>query len=144
MTDSNIDRRIDRLKTIKSAFILEARSLQDQGLAAYAMPFYRKAGELENELAQLFHAQHDDRNASVSELSAASCLVQARQYQAALQILEKLAGRFPEAERLMAECRGKEDVPVHAATPALESLVHLLVRKRVISEGEWTQALKAG
>ena len=53
MPNRDVNRQIEGLKTIKSAFLIEARALADAGLAAASWPFYRRAAELECELADV-------------------------------------------------------------------------------------------
>ncbi len=142
-SDFDLDRRMERLKTVKSAFILEARSLNEQGLAAFAGPLFRRAAELECELADLFRLQNDSKNAAVSLFSAGSCLVHARQYRSAAEILETVADRFPEAQGLIADCGDQDDLPIVAETPALQTLIELLVKKGVITEDDWLVAFSA-
>jgi len=38
---------------------------------------------------------------------------------------------FPDACSLIAECEGKEDVPLTGATPGLQALINLLVKRRL-------------
>jgi tetratricopeptide (TPR) repeat protein len=141
MPNKEIDLRIERLKTVKSAYILEANASMARGLEAVAMELFLKAGELELELANLFQSRNDSRNAQVSFLSAGSCLLRAKQYRNARKWLESAAEQFPEARELIAQCEGKDDVPLSAATPGLQALIGLLVKKKVIEEGEWAEAL---
>ena len=143
MPDNDATDRMQRLRTVKSAFILEARSLKDQNLAVFALPLYRRAADLELELADLFRSMGRDRDAWVNLFSAASCLVQARQFQAAAPLLEQVADKFPEAKEMLAECQGKSDEPLVTNTPAVQALVDLLIRKRLITTDEWTEALQA-
>jgi hypothetical protein len=143
MSDLDLGRRIERLKTVKSAFILEARSLSEQGLAAFARPLFRRAAEMECELADVFRLKNDSRNADVSLFSAGSCLVQARQFRSAAEILETVTDRFPEAQALIAECGDQDDLPVVAETPALQTLIELLVKKGLITEEDWVGAFAA-
>jgi hypothetical protein len=143
MSDIDLDRKLERLKSVKSAFILEARSLNEQGLTAFANPLLRRAAELECELAGLFRLKGDSRNAAVSLFSAGSCLVQARQYRSAVEILETLTDRFPEAQELIAQCGDHDDLPVVAETPALQTLIELLVKKGLITEDDWMDAFAA-
>ena len=143
MPDSRAKSRIERLRTVKSAFILEARSLKEQGCPSFAVPLFRRAAELECELAELFGAQEDQTNRSVSLLSAASCFVEARQYRTAVRTLEDVADRFPEAKQLIAECGDKEDVPVPVEPAALQSLIDLMVKKGLITQHDWADAIRA-
>jgi hypothetical protein len=135
-------RQIEGLKTIESAFLLEAGALVDAGLVAAAWPFYRRAAELECELADLFEAQGNVRDAGVSRFSAASCFLQARQYRTARELFRRVVDVFPEAEGLMTECGDKEDAPAIVQTPGLEALIGLLVRKGIISDDDWVQAVQ--
>ena len=141
MPNKETDPKLERLKTLKSAYILEADASMARGLEAVAMGLFLKAGELELELAEMFRSQNDSRSAQVSLFSAGSCLFRARQYRSAIKWLELAVGQFPEARELIAQCEGKEDVPLSAATPGLQALIGLLVKKKVIEEGEWAEAL---
>ena len=143
MLDDDIAARIGRLKTIKSAFLLEARSLDHQSLSLFALPFFRRAADIESELARLFESSDRPNDALVSLFSAGSCLVRARQFYSAIPILERVVEKFPEAKEMLAECQGKQDQPLAAEMPPLHALVDLLVKKGLISEGEWTKALQA-
>jgi hypothetical protein len=105
------------------------------------MGLFLKAGDLELELAEAFRSQNDDRNANVSFLSAGSCYLRAKQYRNAVKWLELAAAHFPEARELIAQCEGKDDVPLNAGTPGLQALIGLLVKKKVIEEREWAEAL---
>lgn len=129
MRDRDMNRQIEGLKTVKSAFLLEAHALTDAGLVAAAWPFYRRAGELECELADLFESQDNPREAGVSRFSAASSFLLARQYRTAWELFRQVVDLFPEVEGLMTQCVDKEDAPGLAETPALEALIRLLVRK---------------
>lgn len=141
MANKWIALKIDRLKTLKSAYILEADASMARGLEAVAMGLFLKAGELELELAEVFRSQNDLRNAQVSLLSAGSCLLRARQYRSAIKWLESAADQFPEAREMISQCEGREDVPLGAATPGLQALIELLVKKKVIEEREWADAI---
>ena len=143
MSDRDTARQMAGLKTIKSAFLLEARALADAGLPTAAWPFYRRAAELECELADLFETQGNPRDAGVSRFSAASCFLLARQYRTAGELFQQVADQFPDAEGLMIQCQDKEDAPGIAETPALEALIRLLVRKGIISDDDWVQAVQA-
>ena len=143
VVDRDTNRQLEGLKTVKSAFLIEARALADAGLAAAAWPFYRRAAELECELADLFQTQDNPRDAGVSLFSAASCFLMARQYRTAWELFQRVVGAFPEAEGLMTQCVDKEDAPGIAETPALEALIRLLVRKGIISDDDWVQAVQA-
>jgi len=143
MSDSPANSRIERLKAVKSAFILEARSLSERGSPTFAIPLFRRAAELECELAELFGARKDQRNRAVSLLSAGSCFVEARQYRTAARTLAEVADQFPEAKQLIAECGDKEDLPAPVEPPALQSLIDLMVRKGLITEDDWADAIRA-
>ena len=144
MPDKSIDLKIDRLKAVKSAYILEAGASMARGLDAVGMGLLLKAAEMELQLAELFRSQKDDeRNAQVSLLSAGSCFLGARQYRTALVLLAQVVDRFPDARGLIAQCEGKEDAPVAAVTPGLQALIELLVKKKVIDEREWADAFAA-
>jgi hypothetical protein len=141
MPNNSTARKIEGLKTLKSAYILEADASMARGLEAAAMGLFLKAGELELELAEIFRSQNDDANAQVSFLSAGSCYLRAKQYRSAIKWLELAAVQFPETRELIAQCEGKEDLPLNAATPGLQALIGLLVKKGMIEESEWAQAL---
>ncbi len=143
MSEKPIDLKIERLKAVKSAYLLEADASMARALEPVAMGLFLKAGELEMELAELFRSENDYRNAQVSLLSAGSCFLRARQYRSAVKLLQQVVERFPEASDLVAQCEGKEDVPLTGATPGLQTLIELLVRKKVIEEREWAEALAA-
>ena len=96
-----IKQQLDRLKAIKSAFILEAQALVARGLEVYARPLYDRAAQSELTLADLFESQGRRDDADISLLSAGFCLVKARQFQAAAPILERVADVFPEAQQLL-------------------------------------------
>ena len=59
----------------------------------------------------------------------------------AIETLQEVAAEFADAQDLIAQCQGKEDVPLVAGTPGLQALVDLLVAKGVIQKTEWTAAL---
>ena len=142
MHDTTIDLKIDRLKAVKSAYILEAAASMARGLDSVGTGLLLKAAEMELQLAELFRSQKDDeRNAQVSLLSAGSCFLRARQYRSALHLLEQVVERFPDARDLIAQCEGKEDAPVTNVTPGLQALIELLVKKKVIDEREWAEAI---
>ena len=86
-----MNRQIEGLKTVKSAFLLEARVLADAGLAAAAWPFYRRAAELECELADSFETQGNPRDAGVSLFGAACVSCLARQYRRPLNCFNGLS-----------------------------------------------------
>jgi tetratricopeptide (TPR) repeat protein len=140
MSDKSIALKIERLRAVKSAYILEADASTARGLEPVAIGLFLKAGEMEVELADLFRSNNDDKNAQVSLLSAGSCFLRARQYRLAMKSLEQAVERFPEAQGLIDECKGKEDVPLAGATPGLHVLIDLLVKKKVIEAGEWEEA----
>jgi len=143
MSNNSANARIERLKAVKSAFILEARSLKERGSPTFAIPLFRRAAELERELAELFGEEDDQRNRAVSLLSAGSCFVEARQYRTAVRTLEEVVDRFPEARQLIAQCGDKEDLPAPVEPPALQNLIDLMVRKGLITEDDWADAMKA-
>jgi hypothetical protein len=143
MSDSDIRDRIERLKAVKSAFILEAQSMADRGLLPLSMSLYESAADAELSLARLFESLNRQEDARISLFSAASCLVQARQYQKALPILEGVREAFPEAEQMILDCRDKEDEPILAGGPELRALISLLLKKGLITEAEWAKALDA-
>ena len=138
-----MDVKTEQLRALKSAYILEADASMARGLEAAAMGLFLTAGELELKLAEIFRSQNDTRNAQVSLFSAGSCFLRARQYRSAVTWLELTAEQFPEARDLIAQCAGKEDVPLTGATPGLQALIELLIRKKVIEESEWAEALAA-
>ena len=142
MPDQPTNVRIERLTTIKSAFLVEARSAKAQGLDTPAMALFLRAAEMELELAELFLARDEVNNAQVSWRSAGFSLLQARQFRRAAEALEKAAERFPDVRAALAECEGKDDVPLPMVTPGLQALIDLLVKKNVIEAGEWAEAMK--
>ena len=105
------------------------------------MDLFVKAAGLELELADWFESRSEQVNAQISRFSAASCFFRARQYRRARELFEQLLAVFPEAPKLIAECEGKEDVPLTGATPGLQALIDLLVKKKLIDEAEWAQAI---
>jgi hypothetical protein len=141
MANKPIDRKARRLEEVKSAYILEAQASLARGLDSAAMALFVKAGELEVELAELLESKGDQRNAQVSLLSAGSCFLRARQYRRAVPYLERAAALFPEARELIAECQGKDDALLTPGTPGLQALIGLLVKKHVIDEAEWAEAI---
>ena len=143
MSENDLAQRIGHLKTVKSAFILEAQCLVHQDLPFLALPFYRRAADLELELAELFGSLDRPKDALISLFSACSCLVQARQFRTAVAILEQVVEKFPEAKEMLDECQGKSDEPLATETPAVQALADLLVSKGVITNDEWTTALRA-
>ena len=135
------DVAISRLKAVKSAYIIEADASMASGHEAAAMDLFVKAAGLELELADWFESRSEQVNAQISRFSAASCFFRARQYRRASELFEQLLAVFPEARKLIAECEGKEDVPLTGATPGLQALIDLLVKKKLIDEAEWAQAI---
>jgi hypothetical protein len=77
MPDQPTNLRIERLTTIKSAFLVEARSAKAQGLDTPAMALFVRAAEMELELAELFLARDEGSNPQVSWRSAGFSLPQA-------------------------------------------------------------------
>ena len=77
------------------------------------------------------------RSASSARLRASS----AQGSIGARELFEQLLAVFPEARKLIMECEGKEDVPLTGATPGLQALIDLLVKKKLIDEAEWAQAV---
>jgi len=69
---------IQRMKTVKSAYILEADALAARGLETAAMALFMTAAERELELAETFESRSDRTNAQLSRFSAASCLYRAQ------------------------------------------------------------------
>lgn len=135
------DEMTARLKSAKSAFILEAVACRDRGLDSAAMALFLRAAEIELELAEHFRPRRDKRDYWISLLSAGSCFLSARQYARARSALRRVAKHFPEARQWIAECGGKPDAPMVAGTPGLQALIELLVKKGVIQEGEWADAM---
>ena len=75
-------------------------------------------------------------------LSAASCLLLARQYRRAREILNRLSEDFSdEVSGMIAECEGKEDIPLTSDSLELHALIHLLLRKDVINASDWAEAI---
>jgi hypothetical protein len=142
MADQPTDVRIERLTTIKSAFIVEARSAKAQGLDTPAKALFLRAAEMELELAELFLARDEANNAQVSWRSAGFCFLEACQFRKAAEALRKAAERFPDVREALAECEGKDDVPLPMVIPGLQALIDLLVRKNVIEASEWADAMK--
>ncbi len=139
--DKSIELKIQRLRTAKSAYILEADSLLARGLDSAGMALFVKAAELELELAGLFREQGNERNVLVSIRSAGFCYSRARQYRHASDVLNQVAGQFTDVDQWLDQNNGKEDVPLASPTPGLQALVDLLVAKGVIQENEWAAAL---
>ncbi len=141
LNDKSIEVKIQRLRTAKSAYILEADSLLARGLDSAGMALFAKGAELELELAGLFHAQGDERKSQVSLRSAGFCYARARQYRRASEVLKQVAEQFADVREWIDQNKEKEDVPLASATPGLQALVDLLVTKGVIQENEWAAAL---
>ena len=140
------DDLIKRLKLIKSAYILEADASMARGLDTVAMRLFIKAAELELELAEYFDAQSDHLDAHISRFSASSCYFRARQYQQASTLLRQMPKKFAgarERKEMLAECAGKEKVPLTGLTPGLQALIGLLVKKNLIDEEEWAAAVSS-
>ena len=141
MPNKSAKLKIESLKRLKSAYILEAKASKTRGWDSAASALFLRAGQLEMELVELFRSQDDEKNARVSLLSAGSCLLQAQQYQTAIETLRQVAEQFPEARESIAECEGKQNVPLAATTTGLQALIDLLVKKKLIEEGEWAEAV---
>ena len=62
MSNRPLPSRIEQIKAIKSAYILEARKLKDRGLDSAAMALYHKAGEMELDLATLLQGLGEAQN----------------------------------------------------------------------------------
>jgi hypothetical protein len=137
----SIELRIQRLKTAKSAYILEAEASLARGLESAGAALFVKAAELEGDLASLFLARGDEENAQVSLRSAGFCYARARQYRRAEELLKRVAEKFADAREWIDRNTEKEDLPLASATPGLQALIDLLVTKGVIQEGEWAAAL---
>lgn len=93
------------------------------------MALFVKAAELELELAGLFCAQGDERNAQVSLRSAGFCYSRARRYRRAGEVLKQVAEQFADVHEWIDQNKEKEDVPLASATPGLQALIDLLVTK---------------
>jgi hypothetical protein len=142
MSSRPLPSRIEQIKTVKSAYILEARKLKDRGLESAAMALYLKAGEMELDLAAILQRAGEAKNSQVNLLSAASCLLLARQYRRAREILNRLAEDFPdEVPAMVAECEGREDVPLASDSLELQALIGLLLKKDVINASDWAEAI---
>ena len=139
--DKSIELKMQRLRTTKSAYILEADASLAQGLDSAGMALFCKAAELELELAGLFRAQGDERKTHVSIRSAGFCYSRARQYRRAAEVLSQVADQYPDAREWLDHNKGKEDVPLASATPGLQALVDILVKKGLIQENEWADAM---
>jgi hypothetical protein len=139
--DRSIELKIQHLKTAKSAYILEADASLARGLESAGMALFVKAAELELDLAGLFRAQGDERNAQVSLRSAGFCYSRARQYRRAGNVFKQMAGQFADVRKWIAQNKDKDDLPLASATPGLQALIDLLVTKGVIEENEWAAAL---
>ncbi len=120
--DKSIELKIQHVKTAKSAYILEADSLLARGLDSAGMALFVKAAELELELAGLFHARGDERNAQVSLRSAGFCYSRARQYRHAGEVLTQVAEQFADARQWIDQNQGKDDVPLASATQGFKRL----------------------
>lgn len=142
MIEGDIGQKIEQLKAVKSAFILEGHSLSTQGLEAFARPFYEKAAQGEIALAELFFSLQRQEDASISLFSAGSCLVKARQFQKAIPILQRVIGVFPEAKEIIERCYGKNNEPLGVDMPELRAIVNLLLKKHLITEDEWARAIE--
>lgn len=142
MPRGNTDERIRTLTGFKSNLILRAEASKEQGATAQALPLFLAAAEAELELAGLFASRHQDRDAQVSWLSAASCFIEARQFQRALPVLQRVREVFPEAEQMIQECEGKADQPILGDSPEVRMLIRLLLQKGIITEAEWAAALE--
>jgi hypothetical protein len=142
MPDQPTNLRIERLTTIKSAFLVEARSSKAQGLDAPAKALFLRAAEMELDLADMFLARGEEDNAQVSWRSAGFCFVQASQFRRAAEALGKAVARFPDAREALSECEGKDDLPLPMVTPGLQALINLLIKKNVIEASEWAEAMK--
>jgi hypothetical protein len=140
-SEKSIVSRIQHLKTAKSAYILEADSSLERGLDSAGMALFVRAAELELELAGLFRAQGNERNAQVSLRSAGFCFSRARQYGRAREVLRQVAEQYADVREWIDQNKEKADVPLASATPGLQALVDLLVTKGVIQENEWAAAL---
>ena len=142
MSNRPLPSRIEQIKAVKSAYILEARKLKDRGLDSAAMALYLKAGEMELDLATLLQTAGEAKNAQVNLLSAGSCLLIARQYRRAWEILNRISEDFPdEVSGMIAECEGKEDIPLISDSLELQALINLLLRKDVINASDWAEAI---
>ncbi len=139
--EKSIESRLQHLKTAKSAYILEADSSLARGLESAGMALFVKAAELEMDLAGLFRAQGDERNAQVSLRSAGFCYSRARQFRRAGEVLKQVADQFADVREWIDQNKEKEDVPLASTTPGLQALIDLLVSKGVIQENEWAAVL---
>ncbi len=142
MAHNSSEERIRSLTGYKSNLILRAEASKAEGMTHLALPLYLTAAEAELELSGLFASLQRDRDAQVSLLSAASCLVEARQYRRALPILLRVREAFPETEQMIQQCQGKQDQPVMADTPEVRALIRLLLNKGIITQDEWATALE--
>jgi hypothetical protein len=146
MTQDDIAQKLSGLKTAKSALLLEAELLKSMGLIHYARPLYFRVAEHEIQLAEAFASLGRDRDAQVSYLSAAHCLIEAHKFATAYRVLQSVLERFiddQEARQLIKMCEGKADEPFTADMPEIRALVNLLLRKKLIEESEWEAELKA-
>ncbi|MGD0897096.1 MAG: hypothetical protein ABR915_04625 [Thermoguttaceae bacterium] len=63
-----------------------------------------------------------------------------------MDAFKQVAEEIPEARELMepmAECEGKEDVPLAGTTAGLQALVELLLKNGTIRPEQWAEALAA-
>ncbi len=142
MSDRALTPRIEQLKAIKSAYLLEARKSKERGLDTTARALYLKAGEMELDLAELIRAAGEPDNETINLLSAGSCLMLARQYRRAYETLDLLREEFPnDVPAMLAECEGKDDVPLPSDSQELRALIGLLLRKEVINPEDWAEAI---
>ncbi len=74
----DITQKLSGLKTAKSALLLEAELLTRMGLIHYARPLYFRVAEHKVQLAEAFASLGRDRDAQVSNLSAAHCFIEAQ------------------------------------------------------------------
>jgi pentatricopeptide repeat protein len=82
--------RINYLTHQKSGLLLRARRLQRDGASGGETPtLFSKAAEIETQIAQLLEDTADE-NAIIHWMSAASCYMQARNYQRALELFDRI------------------------------------------------------
>jgi hypothetical protein len=142
MSTRPLPARIDQIKAIKSAYLLEARKQKDRGSNSVAVALYLKAGEMELDLAAIFQAVGEAKHAQVNLLSAGSCFLLAHQYRRALDTLSRLSDEFAEeAGAMIAECKGRDDVPLLSDSSELQALIQLLLKKNVINATDWAEAI---
>ncbi|MBI1929586.1 hypothetical protein HYR99_35735 [Candidatus Poribacteria bacterium] len=81
---------IRQLNHQKSGFLLRAQELQKNGeVAGEALLLFSKAAEIEMQIAHLLQdAEHE--NTIIHWVSAASCYMQAKNYQSALEQLDRI------------------------------------------------------